>query len=133
MHFERKTRKSLVVAKCDEPVMAVIQKMKENDISQLPVIGERDQLLGLVKEVGLLSYMLANGSSEASQTAIEDANVIDNNVPDVRPTTPIETVMSVFSTHDIALVTETVPDSDDMRVVGILTKIDMLDFLTYRN
>ncbi len=131
--LERKTRKSLIVAKCDEPVMDVIQKMKENDISQLPVLGERDQLLGLVKEVGLLSYMLANGSAEASQTAIEDANVIDVNVPDVRPTTPIETVMSVFSTHDIALVTETVADSDDMRVVGILTKIDMLDFLTQRN
>lgn len=131
--LERKTRKGLIVAKCDESVMAVIQKMKENDISQLPVLGERDQLLGLVKEVGLLSYMLTNGSGEAAETPIEDADVIDTNVPDMRPMTPIETVMSVFSTHDLALVTEPVSGSDDMRVVGILTKIDMLDFLTNRS
>ncbi|MEM9951005.1 MAG: cystathionine beta-synthase [Chloroflexota bacterium] len=130
--LERKTRKSLIVAKCTDPVSDVIQLMKENDISQLPVIGEREQLIGLVKEVGLLSYMLNHGSAEAASTPIEDANVINTNVPDVRPNTPIETVMSVFSTHDIALVTEPVPNSEDMRVVGILTKIDMLDFLTAR-
>lgn len=131
--LERKTRKGLIVAKCTESVSDVIKKLKDNDVSQLPVIGERDQLLGLVKEVGLLSYMLGKGSTNAAQTAIEDANIIDTNVPDVRPTTPIETVMSVFSTHDIALVTETVADSEDMRVVGILTKIDLLDFLTNRS
>ncbi|MGB7339629.1 MAG: cystathionine beta-synthase [Phototrophicaceae bacterium] len=130
--LERKTRKGLIVARCTDPVTDVIQLMKANDISQLPVVGERGQLLGLVKEVGLLSYMLNNGSVEAANTPIEDAHVIDTNVLDVRPNTPIETVMSVFSTHDIALVTESVPDTDDMRVVGILTKIDMLDFLTNR-
>ena len=130
--LDRKTRKGLIVAKSDEPVAEVIQKMKANDVSQLPVIGERDQLLGLVKEVGLLSYMLSHGSAEASQTPIEAADVIDTRVPDVLPTTPIETVMSVFSTHDIALVTEPVANSEDVRVVGILTKIDMLDFLTNR-
>lgn len=130
--LDRKTRKGLIIAKNDEPVAEVIQKMKANDVSQLPVIGERDQLLGLVKEVGLLSYMLSHGSAEASQTPIEKANVIDTRVPDVLPTTPIETVMSVFTTHDIALVTEPVANSEDVRVVGILTKIDMLDFLTNR-
>jgi predicted transcriptional regulator len=64
---------------------------------------------------------------------LEATNVIDANVPDVRMTTPVETVMSVFSTHNILLVTETVPDSADMRVVGIITKIDLLDFLTNRS
>ncbi|MEL6306755.1 MAG: cystathionine beta-synthase [Chloroflexota bacterium] len=130
--LERKTRKGLIVANCNESVTEVIQKMKANDISQLPVVGEREQLLGLVKEVGLLNYMLTHGADEAANTAIENASVIDSNVPDLRPNTPIETVMSVFSTHDIALVTESVADSEDKHVVGILTKIDLLDFLTSR-
>ncbi|MEO1644313.1 MAG: cystathionine beta-synthase [Chloroflexota bacterium] len=130
--LERKTRKGLIVAHCSESVTEVIQKMKANDISQLPVVGEREQLLGLVKEVGLLNYMLTHGADEAANTAIENASVIDSNVPDLRPNTPIETVMSVFSTHDIALVTESVAESDDKHVVGILTKIDLLDFLTSR-
>lgn len=130
--LERKTRKGLIVAQCNESVTEVIQKMKANDISQLPIVGEREQLLGLVKEVGLLNYMLTHGADEAASTAIENADVIDSNVPDLRPNTPIETVMSVFSTHDIALVTESVADSEDKHVVGILTKIDLLDFLTSR-
>jgi cystathionine beta-synthase len=131
--LERKTRKSLIVAKHDEAVSDVIAKMKENDVSQLPVLGERDQLLGLVTEVSLLNHLLTSSGGDAANMPLEKANVIDASVPDVRMSTPVETVMSVFSTHNIALVTESVPDSEDMRVVGILTKIDLLDFLTNRS
>jgi cystathionine beta-synthase len=131
--LERKTRKGLIVAKHDEAVADVIAKMKASDISQLPVLGERDQLLGMVTEVSLLSHLLSSSDIEAAKMPLEATNVIDANVPDVRMTTPVETVMSVFSTHNILLVTETVPDSADMRVVGIITKIDLLDFLTNRS
>lgn len=127
--MERKTRKDLVLARCSEPIGDVIGKMKANDVSQLPVVGERDQLLGLVTEVSLLNHLLRNPGGDATQIKLEDADVIDASVPDVRMSTPIETVMSVFSTHPIALVTESKTDSADLRVVGILTKIDLLDFL----
>ncbi|MGJ3237821.1 MAG: cysteine synthase [Anaerolineae bacterium] len=130
--LERKSRQQLIVAECTEPVAEVIQKMKGNDISQLPVIGERGQLLGIVKEVGLLNYMLKHGSAEATHTSIQEADIIDANVLNVRPNAPIESVISVFSTHDIALVTEPITDTDEQHVLGILTKIDMLDFLTTR-
>jgi hypothetical protein len=58
--------------------------------------------------------------------------VIDSNVPDIRPSAPVETLMSVFSTHSIALVTEPMTENGDHRVLGILTKIDLLDFLSNR-
>jgi predicted transcriptional regulator len=130
--LERKARRELVLARCKEPVGEVIAKMKSSDVSQLPVVGERDQLLGVVTEVSLLSYLLSQPGSEATKIAIEDAGVIDGNVYTLNSETPIESVMSVFGTNDIALVTEQVPGSDDKRVVGILTKIDLLDFLTSR-
>jgi predicted transcriptional regulator len=106
--------------------------MKASDVSQLPVVGERDQLLGLVTEVNVLSYLLQQPGSEASQVSIEKAGVIDSNVYTLSPETPIEAVMSVFSTNSVALVTERASGSDDRHVVGILTKIDLLDFMTSR-
>ena len=130
--MERKTRHGIVVANCKEPVAEVIAKLKSIDVSQLPVVGEREQLLGVVTEVGLLSYMLRQQSSDASQISIEDAGVIDDNVPTVNHDTPIESVMSIFATEKLALVTENVPNTDDRQVVGILTQIDLLDFLTSR-
>jgi cystathionine beta-synthase len=130
--LERKARQELVLAKCDEPVGAVIAKMKANDVSQLPVVGERDQLLGLVTEVSLLDHLLRSAGGDASKVAIQDADVIDSMVYTLSPETSVEAVMSVFSTHPIALVTERVPNSEDKRVVGIITKIDLLDFLASR-
>jgi len=130
--LERKARHEVILAKYREPVGAVIAKMKANDVSQLPVVGERDQLLGLVTEVNLLNYLLQSAGGEASKVAIEDAGVIDGTVYTLSPETSVEAVMSVFSTHAIALVTERVPNSEDKRVVGIITKIDLLDFLASR-
>jgi cystathionine beta-synthase len=130
--LERKARPELVLARCSEPVGEVIGKMKANDVSQLPVVGERDQLLGLVNEVSLLNYLLSSANADASKVAIQDVGVVDNTVYTLSPETPVEAVMSVFNTHPVALVTERVAGSDDRRVVGIVTKIDLLDFLTSR-
>ena len=131
--LERKTRHELVIAHCNESVGDVIGKMKANDYSQLPVIGERDELMGLVTEVNLLGYLLNNAGNGASQVAVKDADVIDSNVATLALGTPVEAVMSIFTTNSIALVTENVPNSEDKRVVGIVTKIDLLDFLSNRS
>jgi cystathionine beta-synthase len=128
----RKPHPELVTARCSEAVTDVIAKMKEHDVSQLPVVGDRDQLLGVVTEVSLLSFLLRQPGSDSAQTAIEDAGVIDASVPTLSPETPIESLMSVFSTTSVALVTERAPGSDDRHVLGIITKIDLLDFLTHR-
>jgi predicted transcriptional regulator len=95
-------------------------------------LGERDQLIGLVTEVSLLDYLLQQPGGEASKVAVEDAGVIDLNVYTLAPETPIEAVMSVFSTSPIALVIERAANGEDRRVVGIITKIDLLDFLATR-
>lgn len=128
--LERKPRQELISARHNEKVGEVIAKMKASDVSQLPVIGERGQLIGLVTEVNLLNYLLQQPGSEASQAAIESVNVIDSNVYTLSPETPIEAVMSVFSTNSVVLVTERISGTDDRRVLGIITKIDILDFMT---
>jgi cystathionine beta-synthase len=128
--LERKARQEMVVAHCDQTVGNVITLMKNNDVSQLPVVGSRQQLLGLVSEVSLLEYLLAGGDSTA---VLRDLNVIDSSMPTLTMDTGIEAVMSIFGTAQVALVTEpTEAGSDDKRVLGIITKIDLLDFLANR-
>jgi cystathionine beta-synthase len=128
--LERKARQQLVQAHCDQTVGDVIALMKSNDVSQLPVVGERQQLLGLVSEVSLLEYLLAGGASSA---VLRDLPVIDASMPTLTMDTSIEAVMSIFGTAQVALVTEpNEAGSDDKRVLGIITKIDLLDFLANR-
>lgn len=130
--MQRKTKHELMVAHCTDPVGDVIARLKSAAISQLPVLGERDQLMGVVTEVSLLNYLLGQPGSEGTRVAIEDANVIDRNFPTINAGTPVESIMSLFGAHKLVLVTEDMPNSDDKRVVGIITQIDLLDFLANR-
>jgi predicted transcriptional regulator len=52
-------------------------------------------------------------------------SVIMPNVPVVRPNTPLETLMGIFGSNSFALIA-----TSDNDVQGILTKIDLLDFLS---
>ncbi len=130
--MHRNGRSALVVARCTDPVGDVIAKLKSADVSQLPVVGERDQLLGVVTEVSLLHYLLGQSQANAAAVPIEDAHVIDPTVQTISLNTPVEALMSVFGTQKLALVTENVLGTDDRRVVGIITQIDLLDFLANR-
>ncbi len=98
------------------------------------MVGERGQLVGIVTEVSLLNYLLSQSASDAAQMSIQQANVIDTRVQTVSLNTPVETVMSAFSTSKVAVVTETLADggAEDRRVVGIITQIDVLDYLANR-
>jgi cystathionine beta-synthase len=130
--INRKKSKDLLTAHCSDAVGDVVAQLKSADVSQLPVIGERDQLLGVVTEVNLLNYLLGQTNSDAAHVPLEDAGVIDHNVPMINAGTPMETVMSMFSTTKLAVVVEDVPDSEDKHPIGIITQIDLLDFLTNR-
>jgi cystathionine beta-synthase len=130
--LERQGKRELVVALHNAPVGNVIARMKQADVSQIPVVGDHGELRGLVTEVSLLNYMLGQPGSDAAHTPIEQAGVINPNVHTLSPEVSIEAVMSVFNTTKIALVTEPIAGTNDKKVIGILTQIDLLDFLTNR-
>jgi cystathionine beta-synthase len=125
----RKARQDMVLAHCDQTVGDVIDMLKSHDISQVPVTGDQGNLLGLVSEVGLLTYLLGGGTSSS---ILRDAPVIDEKVPTIQMDTPIETVMGMFGTENQQVALITVPNGEHKRVTGILTKIDVLDFLASR-
>lgn len=115
-----KTMQTLYTARPTDRQSEVIALMKQHDISQVPVV-EDGRLVGIVTEVELLDHMLMAGHPHDPAESIEA--LVRPKVATVTPDTPLETLMSLFTTRRVVLVTE------EEQVVGIITKIDLLDFL----
>jgi cystathionine beta-synthase len=103
----------------------VIAQMKQFDISQLPVVADDGALLGMVTEIDLLNHLLTSDHRHEPDETIEAA--LQSDVPTISPEMPLETLMSIFVTGHVVVVTE------KDKPVGILTKIDLLDYLSARN
>jgi len=125
----RKQRRELITMQCTNKVSEVVAGMKEYDVSQLPVVNESGRLVGIVNEVNLLKYLLKTPGADTSLTPIDELEVVDRSVPVVTPDTPLEAVMSVFTTSDVVVVVDA-STPEQRRPIGILTKIDLLSFLT---
>jgi cystathionine beta-synthase len=99
-----------------------IRQMKTHGISQLPVLDAAGRLHGIVGESDLLEYLLSGG--EMNHT-IADLHV--HEVATVDPSTPLDELTSLFGRSQAAVVVE------GNTVTGIVTKIDVIDFLASRN
>lgn len=113
---------ALITARPTDLMHDVIQRLKDHNVSQVPVLDEDGRLAGLVSEIDLLNHMLLADHEHQPDETIE--SIIDPNVTTVRPNTPLETLMAIFSSHNVVVIA-----SQD-RVEGILTKIDILDFFS---
>lgn len=115
-------RLPLVTAKLEDRITDVVEWMKQHDISQVPVVGEDGQLAGMVTEVDLLGHLLhAECAYDPEETV---ATVIDPNVTSVSPEESLEKILPFLERGRVITVTE------ENRPVGILTKIDLIDYLT---
>ncbi|MFP4321046.1 MAG: cystathionine beta-synthase [Anaerolineales bacterium] len=119
----RPTRQ-LIVATCQETIGSVVNKLREHGISQIPVTNKEKKLLGLVNEVDLLRYLLAHPDNpNATNVVLEDAEVIQGDPPTVTVDTPLDNLMGSFMNQSVVIVKE----GEHLR--GIITKIDLIDFL----
>lgn len=116
-----KSDTEVITAKSTDLMNEVVVRMKKNSVSQLPVVDEDGRLQGMVTEVDLLNHLLLTDHKHTSDETIE--SIIDKNVPVVRPNTPLETLMAIFSDRSAVVI------ATDGEIHGILTKIDILDFL----
>ena len=119
-----KPDQEVITAVPQDRLTDVVALMKKYNISQLPVLNDDGRLLGLVTEIDLLNHMLQedHGHHDRNETI---AAIVESNVPVVRPNTPLETLMGIFSQHNAVIIA-----TPDDKVEGILTKIDILDFLS---
>jgi cystathionine beta-synthase len=114
-------KRPLVTARPDARLREVIGQMKTLGISQLPVI-EGGKLRGVVAEVDLLRALATGGKTLESPIA----EVVEDEYATVTPNTKIELLQSVLADAKVAIV----EDGDE--VVGIVTRIDLIDFLAKR-
>jgi len=117
----RKSLQTLYAVHPSDRQNEVISLMKEHDISQVPVVEENGELVGIVTEVELLDHMLMTGHTHAPTETIEA--LVRTDVATITPHALLEELMSVFTTRRVVIVVE------DNKAVAIITKIDLLDFL----
>ena len=102
-----------------EKVRSVIARMQEHDISQMPVVSD-GKLVGLVSETQLLNHLVLGGT--AADDAI--APIVQRQVNTVDTDASLESVMVLLADGSAVVVV------DGDAVIGIITKIDLIDFLT---
>lgn len=111
----------MITASENTSVEAAIRHMKTHGISQLPVLDTAGNLHGIINEGDLLDYLISGGAMDHTI-----ANIHVHEVATVDPETPVEDLMMIFSRNQVAIaVDNTVP-------IGIVTKIDVIDFLANR-
>jgi predicted transcriptional regulator len=116
-----KRRHLLVAAAPTDRVREIIERLKIHEISQMPVLSD-GKLIGLINESTLLTHLAAPGHT------VEDAiaPMINRQVATVAPDVPAGSLLNLFGGSQAVIVVE------NDRVLGILTKLDLIEFLTAR-
>ena len=102
----------------EDSLLTAYQRMRVNDISQLPVL-EKGRLIGLLDESDLL--MNLHGKPEKFREPVKSAMI--DGLEKIGPETSFSTVMDVFDRGHVAIVV------DAERFLGLVTRTDVLAHL----
>jgi cystathionine beta-synthase len=114
-------RRGLITAGSGERVGDVVRRMKEEAVSQVPVV-DGGRLVGIVTETDLLRN-LVDGRADPSQAVAE---VMFRNVRTVHHDEDAGVLNDLFSDGYAALVVD-----DAGVLLGLFTKIDLVEYLTH--
>lgn len=115
-------RPALVVAEDTDSIRSVIDTMRENGISQLPVTSG-GVLVGIVSEADLMTFI---GSGEGVPDSLV-AKCMTRHVAVVGESSPLSALEEMLRKNPAVVVV-----NETRRPVGILARIDLLHFLTVR-
>jgi len=115
-------RGEVITARRTDKVEAVVKKMKEHDISQMPVVDEAGRVTGMIHEYDLLNFLIEGKHrlTEVVEPLIQPVQGL------VTPDTPVARLRDIFNDDNVAVVKE------GEKVTGIVTKIDLIEFLGQR-
>jgi cystathionine beta-synthase len=122
VHDLIKGKKPLITASPTSKVRELIDTLKSLGISQLPVV-ENGKMRGIIAEVDLLRHLVTGSKTLDSPIG----ELVEGDYATVTPNTKIELLQGVLADAKVAIVEE------DEKVVGIVTKIDLIDFLARLN
>jgi cystathionine beta-synthase len=113
--------REVISATHDTNVAGAIRLMKTHSISQLPILDANGVLHGIISEGDLLDYLISGGSMDHTITDLHA-----HEVATVDLAMPIDEMRAIFTSSTAAVVIQ------EGKVAGIVTKIDVIDFLASR-
>jgi cystathionine beta-synthase len=118
-HILKLSPQKTITANKSATVREAIGMLKEHSISQLPVLDDKGRHCGIVAESDLLRFLVENeGRLDAP---IEE--LIESDYAIVTPHTRITLLKNIFNDAKVVLVVE------NEKLLGVLTKIDLIDYL----
>ena len=115
-----KPDKVLHMAALGDSIRKVVTVMHQNGISQVPVVSSGGELVGMLEEVDLLNHMLEkhdHSHEESIDSLVQHAGAV------FPQDTTIEATMPSLTAGYALLIVE------NSKPIGILTKIDVLDYV----
>ena len=112
--------REVVTVPVNATVGTVISVFKEKGFSQIPVV-DAGRLAGILTESDLLHVMVAGGAT--ADTSV--AEVMERKVSTISPNASTSGLTEIFDRGEVGVVVD-----DTMAVQGILTKLDLIDYLT---
>jgi cystathionine beta-synthase len=116
-----KSNNALFTARLGDSMRTVMATMRQQAISQMPVVGEDGALVGTVEEIDLLNHILEAGHNHNHDEAID--SLVQNAKAVFPPGTSLDEAMPLLA-EGYALIL-----AQQGRPTGILTKIDVLDYI----
>lgn len=110
-----------ITASADAPIREIVALMRQNGVSQIPLI-DRGKLNAIVHESDLLTRMQKGGFDLAAAAITASSPIAGLIYPKAR----IEELFHIFATDHVAVVV------DASKVVGIVSKIDLIEYLANR-
>jgi cystathionine beta-synthase len=112
-------RGEVITARRQDRVEVVVKKMKDHDVSQMPVVDDGGRAIGMIHEYDLLNFLIEGKHrlSEVVDPLVQPLQGV------VTPETPLGRLREIFNDDNVAVVKE------GDRVTGIVTKIDLIEFL----
>jgi cystathionine beta-synthase len=109
---------SAVTVRPDDSLLLAYRRMKLFDVSQVPVM-DGDRLIGIVDESDIMQHVHLDPSrfNDAVSTAMV------TQLETVAPDTPVAELMPIFARDHVVIV------ADAGRFVGLITRIDLLNYL----
>jgi predicted transcriptional regulator len=100
----------------DEEILKAVRLMEHYGISQIPVVDYEGRLLGTVHETGILKALALH----PTPSSLRVADVMEDPLPTVAPSTPVDLVTQMLTEYPAVLVV------DRGEIKGIITKIDVV-------
>ncbi len=106
----------------EDTLLIAYGRMKLYDISQLPVMSGKDQVVGIIDESDILLEVI--GDEARFKTPVKDAMI--SKIETLQADAPIESLLPIFRADHVPLVL------DGDKFLGLITRIDLLNYLRRR-